>query len=97
MMPLSRKIETILARYPYTRNDDTSLAIRLWKTFYPGMISGDCIKLESLHYIPGICDIARLRATFQNVLGKYPPTCWQVAQKRNMKRTEWEKRIKAIK
>ncbi len=95
MKTLKLKIEKILKKYPYTRNDDTALSIQLWQDNYPNIVKGGIIKLSNLQYLPCIKDVARIRAIFQNDLGKYLPTCWEVAKNRNMKRERWVELLKA--
>ena len=88
---LQNKIEFVLERFAYTRNNDINLTIKVWELFYPNLIK----KLpESLHYLPRESDVKRLRAIIQNKRGEYPPTSLNVAYKRKQSVKQWRERVK---
>jgi len=62
------KVATILNRFPDTRENDITLAIRLYEEFYPDYISGGRIRLTDFHVLPRMYDMQRDRAHIQNSL-----------------------------
>ena len=89
-MHLRQKVKTILKDKRFTRNCDIALSIELWKKYYHSYVKNGNIKLENLHHVPTIKDIARHRAVIQNKIGLYPPTSLEIAKNRNIKRFYWQ-------
>ena len=93
------KILEILRDIPETRNSDITLMLEVWKRFFTifimtGSSGKQAVLLESLYKIPREDDIKRLRATIQNVEGKFLPTLLSVAIKRRIKEEEWRDYIR---
>ena len=99
---LKVEVETILQNIPETRNCDIRLTIEIWKAFYPSKIlkretvpegSKLAIDLDSLFVLPREDNVKRWRAIFQNDLGKYLPTIWEVARKRKINVERWREAL----
>ena len=93
MNNLKSKILAVLKKYPYTRNSDINLTLKVWELYYPGFIKDGKIKLEMMHYLPRESHITRLRAEIQHNMGLYTPTCLKVAYNRNMKQSGYKQYI----
>lgn len=90
---LKDKVEFVLRKYEDTRNDDIELTIVVWQEFYN---VGDAIALEQLKDLPRESAIVRLRATIQNVEGKYFPTNLAVARKRGIEEVAWQEYMRTV-
>lgn len=91
-MKLKKQVEYILKHYPETRDSDIALTIQLWRDYYPGYISIDGkIRLSDLYTLPREDNIKRVRAKFQNTDGLYPPTTWEIAEKRGFEEIRWRR------
>jgi hypothetical protein len=60
------QVAYILGHFPDARGSDTTLAIRLWKTFYPDVLDGDLLATSDLYHLPAATSITRARAKIQN-------------------------------
>jgi len=95
---LKHQVEHCLKEFPYTRNSDIDLTIKLWRLFYADHIiydpfvanmDDDKIYLKSLFKLPSQEAIKRVRAYWQNTKKMYPPSNWEIAKKRNMLEDDW--------
>jgi len=92
---LKETVETILRDEPYTRDSDIALTIEIWKRFYPEYIKQGStgklgVWLDDLYNLPREDNVKRVRAHFQNELGKYLPTSWVVAKQRRINEDTWK-------
>ncbi len=97
---LKEQIETVLKDSPPTRNDDVALTIGIWKKFYSDKIRQSTkdenvygVYLHDIFFLPREDTIKRIRAVIQNEEGRYVPTNWAVAKKRQMNEQEWRKAL----
>lgn len=97
---LNFQVEEILKAFPKSRDDDQWLTIKIWVIFHEKQIQTDGTNGKKLVYLDDIMGLPRedgakrIRAHFQNVLGKYLPTTWEVARKRQIKEEEWRAYVK---
>ena len=102
MKNLKEKVYSVLKQFPYTRNNDLDLTIRLWMCYYSeyigfqdGLINDYYVTFKSLFKIPRQDDIKRIRAKIQNpnhktgYIGMFMPTDENVRKKRKIKEEEW--------
>ena len=90
---LKDKVEYVLRKYPETRNDDIEATIAVWQEFYN---VGDAIPLEQLKDLPRESAIVRIRASIQNVEGKYYPTNLAIARKRGIEEVAWQEYMREV-
>ena len=97
---LKIQVEHCLKEYPYTRNCDVALTIRLWKIYYRSFISinergVEFIRVQDLHDLPREDNIKRHRARFQNhsTNPKYLPDDYFVRKKRKISEETWRKHL----
>ena len=90
---LQQQVEHCLQIHPDTRNSDIKLTIAVWQTFYAGhlvdTVAGKVILVDDLYILPREDNIKRVRARLQSA-GKFLPTEWEVAKKRQINRQVWE-------
>ena len=90
---LKSQVEYVLDQDPESRNSDIRLMHKIWQKFYPKMLvqfQGKIyICFENMYDVPREDNIKRIRAKFQNELGKYPPTRLEIALKRGIKEDQW--------
>lgn len=90
---LKKAVEGIMCDFPESRNNDTTLIIRLWERHFPEIIIqvagsyGKYIQLDSLFNLPSESEISRIRRKIQET--KYPPTDEKVARARRFNMDEW--------
>ena len=90
------QVAYILSHFPDARGSDTTLAIRLWKTFYPDVLDGDLLATSDLYHLPAATSITRARAKIQNDYGLYRPA-GDVVDARRQRRKDVAAEIKADK
>ena len=97
---LKSKVEYCLKTYPYTRDSDIALTIRIWKTFYKSSIKTndngvEFIVLQSMYDLPREDGIKRIRAKIQNHKTKpmYLPKDYFVRRKRKISEETWRKHL----
>ena len=90
---LRKKILHCLKKYTETRNNDTTLTIKVWKEFNPEHFGrdGESMKVTALHELPKMATISRCRRKIQNEEHKYLPTKKEVAMRRGIQQTMWER------
>lgn len=97
---LKEKVEAILKEHPQARDSDVWLTAKLWAVYYPQCIykcaiteGAEPVQVVTLtdivKVLPREDAIKRLRAKIQNDGGKYLPTTWEVANKRNIAEEAW--------
>lgn len=87
---IKKLVRYILHYFPYTRDNDTDLAIKLWQEFYPQHFEGDMMDVNALKKMPSIKTISRVRRQVQNDEGRYLPTNWETAKRRKIAQDDWE-------
>ena len=97
-LTLKHKVEWVLQNEPDTRNDDKLLTIKVWETFYAKYVKRGStgllgILLKDVLYLPSQDGIKRVRAHFQNVEKKYPPTSFEIAKTRGWREIEWRRSL----
>lgn len=99
---LKKMVESTLEKLPSTRDSDVRLCIAIWERYFgeyviTGSLSGEkAVRLNDLYRLPREDNIKRLRAHIQNVQGKWLPTTWEVARKRNINQQEWNSYINTL-
>ena len=100
---LTKKVEHILQNFPQSRDSDQWLTLKIWATYYPDFIfneQGDgkqnrqAVLLKDVMQLPREDNVKRIRAKFQNVLKKYPPTSLEVVKQRKQNEQEWRAQMK---
>lgn len=91
---LKSKVEYLLKIYPQARNSDALLTAHFWnhhhKEYITSSIDGKrAICLENISKLTREDQISRVRRYIQNVENKYPPTVWEIAEKRGIKQEAW--------
>lgn len=86
MNTLKKQVEFVLKNYPETRNSDITLMIKLWEVFHHVV---GTVQISRLYDLPREDNIKRIRATFQNKLGLYVPTEWEIAKRRGFLEEQW--------
>ena len=88
---VKQRVEALLAKYPYTRNDDVYLILLYWWIYHP-----EFRKYLKRFIPPDVAkkltppeSIRRARAYIQNVEHKYLPTDPKVRRKRRQKEETW--------
>jgi len=103
---LRQAIESILENYPKARDSDQWLTIKIWAVFFPDRIHEERLNegtdleitkkfvyLEDIMALPREDNIKRLRAKIQNEEGKWLPTTWEIAKKRQIEESVWRNYI----
>lgn len=90
------QVAYVLSHFPDARRSDTTLAIRLWKTFYPDVLDGDLLATSDLYHLPAATSITRARAKIQNDYGLYRPS-GDIVEARQLRLKEVAAEIKADK
>lgn len=94
---LKGRVEYVLKMYPATRDSDKELTIQLWKEYYPNRVSEvggkEYIQLIDILDLPSQDAVKRVRAVVQNVDGRYLPSTWEIAKKRNQNESVWKKAL----
>jgi hypothetical protein len=80
------QVEYCLREFPQTRDSDKLLTWKIWEVFH---YVRERITFEKFMELPTEDAVKRIRAHFQNVLKRYPPTSREVALQRNWKEDEW--------
>lgn len=98
---LKKKVGYILEVMPDTRNSDVALTIAIWKTYYPkyikkGSTGEEGVWLKDIFELPREDNIKRIRAHYQNELGKFLPTSWEVAKQRKIEEARWKAYMSSV-
>jgi hypothetical protein len=93
-MTLKDQVKQILSDYPYTRNNDIALMIKLWGVYYSSfynelIVGGD---INALYKLPYQDNIKRYRARLQ-AKGQYLPTDREVIKQRRINEYKWRKEL----
>ena len=98
---LKSKVEYCLKNYPYTRDSDIALTIRIWKVFHKNFIKTndkgtEFIMVQHLYDLPREDGIKRIRAKIQNHKTKpmYLPKDYFVRRKRKISEEVWRKSLR---
>lgn len=99
MRDLTKDVESILSKYPQSRDSDQWLTLKIWKEFYPQHLDmTDSVNPKAdfatiMKILPREDNVKRIRATFQNVKKMYPPTSLAVVKRRKQNQDVWRKLI----
>lgn len=98
---LKIKVGAILAEIPETRNSDIALMIEIWRRYYPqyikkGSTGQEGVWLKDLYDLPREDNVKRIRAHYQNELGKFLPTSWEVAKQRKIEEAKWKAYMSSV-
>lgn len=85
-MNLKNKVYETLKDEPGTRDSDIYLTHRIWQRYH-GV--GKSIELSEMYELPREDNVKRIRAKFQNESRIFPPTKWEVAERRGYLENEW--------
>ena len=86
---LKGQVHHCLSQFKDTRDDDITLTIRLWREFYPALVTNGIVALTSLYELPREDGIKRYRAHFQNDKDLFLPTKIEIAKKRGINEDVW--------
>lgn len=81
---LKQRVEHILKHFPYTRDNDTKLILRLYEEYYFLSQTLTAHKLFEIMEYDAPDDIVRFRRHIQNKEYKYLPTTEEIMRKRRM-------------
>ena len=106
-MKLTAQILYCLEQYPYTRNNDIDLTIRVWRCFPPvnenngneikiihsEKTGKDYISVDDLHWLQREDHIKRIRAKIQNKDEMWLPSDPEVIKARRQEEIVWRNRL----